>query len=159
MKGILIVDPDSASERLGEVLTSQGYQSVTARDARAAFSLLQGATPVDLVIMETTLPDMAGIDFLSRLRRTDPALPVIVVTAQCSLETYLQAVNLGVVEYLTKPLYLKEILRIVRIALDAPEASRGASRDREGKTAARSLRHTEEARAFDTRQPRSRPRA
>jgi two-component system response regulator GlrR len=114
------------------VLTSQGYQSVIARDAREASSLLQGATPVDLVIMETTLPDMDGMDFLSRLRRTDPALPVIVVTAQSSLESYLQAVNLGVVEYLTKPLYRKEILRIVRIALGAPEATRSASRDRDG---------------------------
>jgi DNA-binding NtrC family response regulator len=133
MKNILIVDPDSASERLGEVLTSQGYQSVMAQDARAASSILQSTMQVDLVISETTLPDMDGIDFLCRLRRTNPALPVIVVTAQCSLEKYLQAVNLGVVEYLTKPLYLKEVLRIVRIALGPSEAPRGASRDRDGK--------------------------
>jgi DNA-binding response OmpR family regulator len=88
---------------------------------------------VDLVISETTLPDMDGMDFLSRLRRTSPALPVIVVTARCSLEKYLQAVDLGVVEYLTKPLYLKEVLRIVRIALGPPEASHGAPRDLTGK--------------------------
>ena len=133
MKNILIVDPDSASERLGEVLTSQGYQSVTAQDARAAFSILQSTMQVDLVISENTLPDMDGMDFLSRLRLTSPALPVIVVTAQCSLEKYLQAVNLGVIEYLTKPLYLKEVLRIVRIALGLPEDSHGASRDLTGK--------------------------
>jgi two-component system nitrogen regulation response regulator NtrX len=134
MKNILIVDPDSASERLGEVLTSQGYLSVTVQDARAATSILQSAVPVDLVISETWLPDMDGMDFLSCLRRTNPALPVIVVTTECSVEKYLQAVNLGVVEYLTKPLYLKEVLRVVRIALGPAEAFRG-TRDLGGKNA------------------------
>jgi DNA-binding NtrC family response regulator len=117
MKNILIVDPDSASERLSEVLTSQGYRSVTAQDARSATSILQTNMLVDLVISEIRLPDMDGMDFLASLRRTNPAIPVIVVTTQCSVEKYLQAVNLGVVEYLTKPLYIKEFCRIVRIAL------------------------------------------
>jgi DNA-binding NtrC family response regulator len=133
MMKILIVDPDSASERLGEVLVGQGYRCIVAQDARTATSILQSGMPVDLVISETRLPDMDGMDFLACLRRTNPALPVIVVTAQCSVEKYQQAANLGVAEYLTKPLYLKEFCRIVRIALSPPEESFGASRDLDGK--------------------------
>lgn len=118
MKSILIVDDDHAGSTLGNVLACQGYQSLQARDARTALSILGRGTPVDLVVSETELPDMDGMDFLLRLRRTCPDLPVIVVTASCSVEKYLQAANLGVIEYLTKPLYLKEFSRIVRLALN-----------------------------------------
>jgi DNA-binding NtrC family response regulator len=118
MKTILIVDDDHAGGRLGEILTCQGYLSLLARDARTALAILGRSAPVDLVVSETELLDMDGMDFLLRLRRTCPALPIIVVTAACSVEKYLQAANLGVIEYLTKPLYMKEFSRIVRLALD-----------------------------------------
>jgi len=118
MKTILIVDADHAGNKLSEVLACQGYQSLVARDARAALAVLSCGGPVDLVVSETELPDMDGIDFLLRLKRTSPALPVIIVTTACSVERYLQAANLGVIEYLTKPLYMKEFSRIVRLTLN-----------------------------------------
>lgn len=120
MKTILIVDADHADNRLDAMLACQGYQCLLARDARTALSILGRGTPVDLVVSETELPDMDGIDFLIRLQRTSPAVPVIIVTATCSVERYLQAANLGVIEYLTKPLYLKEFNRIVRLTLNRP---------------------------------------
>ena len=118
MKSILIIDPDSAGEQLCETLTSQGYGCVMARDARTATSILQSGMHVDLVIAETRLPDADGLDFLAGLLRTNPSLPVIIVTAEGSVEKYLQAANLGVAEYLTKPLYMKELTRIVRLTLN-----------------------------------------
>lgn len=123
MKAILIVDADHAGNRLGEAMVNQGYQSLMAPDARTALSILSCGTPVDLVVSETELPDMDGMDFLLHLRRTRPALPVIIVTATCSVERYLQATNLGIVEYLTKPLYLKEFTRIVRLTLNQSASS------------------------------------
>jgi len=118
MKTILIVDANVIDNRLCEVLDSQGYQSLLARDARTALLILGRGTPVDLVVAETELPDMDGMDFLLHLQRTYRAIPVVIVTVTCSVERYLQAVNLGVVEYLTKPLYMKEFSRIVRLALN-----------------------------------------
>ena len=120
MKIILIIDPDRADATLSETLTNQGYQCLLAGDARTALAILESGRPIDLVVSETELPDMDGMDFLSRLHRTRPALPVIIVTAVCSLERYMQSANLGVIEYLTKPLYLKEFNRIVRFTLNQP---------------------------------------
>ncbi len=118
MKTILIVDADPAESRLSDTLARQGYQSLPARDARAALSILGSGALIDLMVSETELSDMDGMDFLVRVRRICPALPVIIVTSVCSVERYLQAVNLNVIEYLTKPLYLKEFSRIVRLALN-----------------------------------------
>jgi len=122
MKSILIVDTDPASNDLGEALVRQGYQSLLSPDALTALSILNRGTSVDLVVSETELPDMDGMDFLLRLQHTRPELPVIIVTATCSVEKYLQAVNLGVIEYLSKPLYLKEFSRIVRLTLNRSAA-------------------------------------
>ncbi len=65
MKTILIVDADPEN-RLTNTLACQGYQSVLARDARAALSILGSGMLIDLVVSETELPDMDGIDFLFR---------------------------------------------------------------------------------------------
>ena len=117
MKSILIVDPDHASGILADVLLSLGCKTLVAMDARTALSIIRSGMTVDLVVSETELPDMDGIDFLAQLRRTNPNIPVIVVTSQCSIEKYLQAASLDVAEYLTKPLFLREFCRIVRITL------------------------------------------
>jgi len=132
MKSILIVDPDHASSKLAEVLVSQGYQTMVALDARTALSIIRSGMPVDLVVSETVLPDMDGIDFLALLRRSNPNLPVIVVTAHCSIETYLQAESLNVAEYLTKPLFIRDFCRIVRITLSQSAAHRGGDQGRDG---------------------------
>jgi DNA-binding NtrC family response regulator len=118
MKSILIVDAGQTGNMLESALTGQGYQCLVARDARTALSLLNNGTSMDLMVSETKLPDMDGMDFLLHLHRTMPELPVIIVTADCSVEKYLQAVNLGVVEYLAKPLFMKEFSRIVRFTLN-----------------------------------------
>jgi DNA-binding NtrC family response regulator len=133
MKRILIVDPDHATSRLAEILANQGCRTMVALDGRTALSIIRGGMPVDLVVSETALPDMDGIDFLAQLRRSNPRLPVIVVTAHCSVETYLQAASLDVAEYLTKPLFVKEFCRIVRITLNQPAAYRGREWGRDGR--------------------------
>lgn len=125
MKSILIVDPDHASGKLAEVLVNQGCRAMVAQDARTALMIVRSGITVDLVVSETELPDMNGIEFLAQLRRSYPKLPVIVVTGQCSIETYLQAASLGVAEYLAKPLFIREFCRVVRITLSQSTASNG----------------------------------
>ena len=132
MKSVLIVDPDPASGKLAEVLFSQGFQTMQAQDARTALMIMRSGMPVDLVVSETELPDLDGIDFIAHLRRSYPGLPVIVVTTQCSIEKYLQAASLDVAEYLTKPLFLREFCRIVRITLGQSTPRNNGERSRDG---------------------------
>jgi DNA-binding NtrC family response regulator len=145
MKSILIVDPDQASSILAEVLVSQGCQTMMVQDARTALSIMRSGMEVDLVVSETALPDMDGIDFLAQLRRSNPCLPIIVVTAHCSIEKYLQAASLDVAEYLTKPLFIREFCRIVRNTLGQSAACRGREQGITGETTTPFLRHPDPA--------------
>lgn len=118
MKTILIIDPEFAGNSLAGTLSRHGLKSFVVSEAGTALTILRSGMPVDLVIMELLLPDMDGLDLLATLRRERRDLPVLVVTSRGSIESYLQAVNLGVIEYLNKPVVSQELSCIVRSALD-----------------------------------------
>lgn len=118
MKTILIVDPEFSSESLASVLNRSGIRSFVATEAGTALTLVRSGMPVDLVVMELLLPDMDGLDLLMHLKRERPDLPVLIATARGTIESYLHAVNLGVIEYLNKPLVSQDIFGIVQSALE-----------------------------------------
>lgn len=126
VKTVLVVDGDASSAALGEILRRRGFLGVAARTARDALNIIRNDLPIiDLVVTEMQVPDMDGLQFLCRLRALAPSLPIIVVTSSGSIENYLHAVNIGVYEYLNKPVLPKELLRIANIAMNgqAPAAS------------------------------------
>jgi DNA-binding NtrC family response regulator len=120
MKTVLIVDPDPGSGILAEVLQRRGCRGIAVPNAGDALVIVRGGQPVDLVVTELQLPDMEGLDFLLALKAVAPHLPIIVVTSSGSIESYLHAVNLGVYEYLNKPVSPKELVRIASPALAGP---------------------------------------
>jgi DNA-binding NtrC family response regulator len=111
MKTILVVDPDSAG--VGELLNRSGFSSMVSTDAGSALAKVRSGMPLDLVITELRLPDMDGIDFLNIMRIARPGLPVLVLTASGSLESYLLALQLGVIDYVNKPIRDGELHHIV----------------------------------------------
>jgi len=122
MKTILIVDIDPSASSLAEFLRRVGYHGITVPNPQEALALIQGGSQIDLVVTEMQFPDVDGLHFLIALRAIVPRLPVIVVTGSGSIESYLHAVNLGVYEYLNKPVPPKELVRIASIALAVPWA-------------------------------------
>ena len=118
MKTILIVDPEFSGASTADVLNRNGFTVLRASEAQTALTIIRSGLPVDLVITELQLPDMDGLDFLSKLKRGGSGLPVLVVTSGGSIESYLHAINLGVVEYLNKPVVSKDLSHIIRNVLD-----------------------------------------
>ena len=117
MKNILIIDP-LCGESYQYLAHRLGFASTLITEGRSALELMRNGLPVDLVITELALTDMDGLDFVADLRRSLPHLPVIVVTEQGTVESYLKATSLGVIEYLNKPVRRNELHRIVDIALN-----------------------------------------
>lgn len=117
MKTILIINPDSANDSISEYVDRHGFISVLAHDATTALALIR-RRPFDVIVTELNLPDMDGIDFLADARRELQDTPVIIISNRCDLETYLHAVDLGVVEYLQNPPLMKELIRVIRLALE-----------------------------------------
>ena len=123
MKTILVVDNESGSSSIEAILQRRGFRGIIARSAREALIIIRNDRSIDLVVTEMQLPDMDGLHFLTAVRSIAQGLPIIVATNSGSIESYLHAVNLGVYEYLNKPVLPKELIRIARIALANPRPS------------------------------------
>lgn len=113
-KRILIVD-DEENTRLGlsKLLSSDGFVVDLAANGSEALDLLR-RQKMDLVISDINMPDMNGITFLREISRRYPSTSVIMITAYGGVESYLEAMNLGALEYLHKPVRLEELRSVMK---------------------------------------------
>lgn len=114
---ILIADDDrSIRTVLTQALDRAGYQ-VRATGATTTLWRWVEEGAGDLVITDVLMPDENGLDLIPRIRRMRPDLPVIVMSAQSTLTTAVQATQRGAFEYLPKPFDLADLLAVVARAL------------------------------------------
>src|SRR5215471_15582390 len=115
---VLVADDDSdALEGLRALLELWGYQVETASDGRAALDRVPKIHP-SLVITDVVMPRMSGLELLEAIRRELPTLPVIVMTAHGTLETWRRATAQGAFAYLSKPLDATRLKTVLASAFD-----------------------------------------
>jgi DNA-binding NtrC family response regulator len=115
---ILVVDDEqSMTQFLSIVLRKEGYTVTTVNNGRDALEKVK-AEAFDVVITDIKMPGMDGIQLLHGIKKHDPALPVIIMTAYASQQSAIEAVNLGAFQYLIKNAKNDEIKLIVRNALE-----------------------------------------
>lgn len=115
---ILVVDDDPGMlETLEEVLAKEGHRVHAADRGSAALNRLAKAPPVDVAIVDFKLPDISGLDLLTRLKVVSPETEVILMTGYASLATALDAINGQAAAYLVKPLDPDHLLKTVEQAL------------------------------------------
>ncbi|MGE3411116.1 MAG: sigma-54-dependent transcriptional regulator [Dehalococcoidia bacterium] len=117
-KTVLVVDDDESLRRVVEFnLQEEGYRVLTATDGPEGWRLFQ-AEPVDLVLTDVRMPEMDGIELLTRVKTMQPDLPVIMLTAHGSIDSAVGAMKLGASDYLTKPFNRDQLRAAVRKALE-----------------------------------------
>jgi two-component system response regulator HydG len=115
---ILIIDDESGIlDTLRILLKNQGFSPATAQGGRAGLDALR-ASPPDIVLTDVRMPQVSGIDILGAAREQDPELPVILMTAQASLQSAIQAVNEGAFYYIQKPFSNDDLVAICRRAAE-----------------------------------------
>jgi two-component system response regulator PilR (NtrC family) len=115
---ILVVDDEESMRQLLEIaLGKEGHRITVAESGKKATELFDKSS-YDLVISDIKMADMSGVEVLRHVKETDPAVPVIMVTAYASAETAVEALRLGAYDYLTKPFKLEELKANIRNALD-----------------------------------------
>ncbi len=119
---ILVVDDDEDTRELFHtVLTGEGYQVALANNGQDA--LVQSRNDsFDLVITDLKMPVTDGLQFLQEIRKTGSNADVIMVTGHGEVESYLHAMSLGAVEYIHKPIRIRELKKIVRMILKKRES-------------------------------------
>ena len=117
MSTILVVDDElSMLEVLSEMLSREGYAVETTPSAEEAVALVERGE-IDLVVSDLKMEPLDGLDLLRRLKRVDPEIVVIVMTAYASYETAVEAMREGALEYVMKPFKRDEILLKVKLGL------------------------------------------
>lgn len=113
---VLIVDDETGIlESLRILLKTEGFTPFTAHGGRAGVEQLSALRP-DIVLTDVRMPDVTGVQVLSAARALDPDVPVILMTAQATLQSAMQAVNEGAFYYIQKPFRNDELLAILRRA-------------------------------------------
>jgi two-component system response regulator GlrR len=125
MKTVLIVDDEPGIlDVLEQTLSSAGYAVIPKPDAEAALDVIEEGARVDLAITDNLLPGMKGAELVDELKQRKPSMPVIMLTAHGSVQSYIQMISKGVFEYINKPIQAKELRRIVKAALAWSESRR-----------------------------------
>jgi CheY-like chemotaxis protein len=119
IKTILVVDDEPENRRIySEILSDLGYRVIDEPDGASALSDIRRGEKIDLVITDYKMPGMNGLEMVATLRNILPSIPVLMLTAYTSIENFIQSLNLGVFEYINKPVGTSEFIRIVRMALN-----------------------------------------
>jgi DNA-binding response OmpR family regulator len=116
---LLLVDGDPRSVRVLEVsLKKAGYSVTTAKDGLDALGKIEVSTP-DLILSDTKLPNLDGYAFVKRLKERQEwtGIPVVFLTSQKSIEDKIRGLELGVEDYLTKPIFVRELIARVNLLL------------------------------------------
>jgi len=118
MPNILVVeDKDSMRNMLYETLTEEGYRVDSATDGRQAIDLVNNKS-YDLVLTDLRMPEVDGLEVLSRVKEVDADTSVIVMTAFGTIENAVSAMKSGAFDFLTKPFDTEHLCVLVGRALE-----------------------------------------
>ncbi|WP_163783033.1 response regulator [Myxococcus vastator] len=128
---LLLVDGDAKSLRVMEVsLKKAGFSVTTAIHGKDALEKVQ-ISPPDLVLADTKMPEMDGFELCKTLKSDErfKFIPFVFLTSQKSVEFKVRGLELGGDDYLTKPIYIKEIVTRVKMILQKAEKERIEKRE------------------------------
>ncbi len=115
---VLVVDDEAGIlESLRILLKNEGFTPHVALGGRRGLEQIEMLSP-DVVLSDIRMPAVGGLEILSAVRQKDPDTPVILMTAQATLQSAMQAVNDGAFYYIQKPFRNDELLAILRRATE-----------------------------------------
>lgn len=114
---ILIIDDEAALRKtLARILQQAGFDVTTAETAEQGLDFLK-TTKFDLVFTDLRMPGMQGLDALKHIHAKDPGLPVVLFTAQPDVNSAVEGLRFGAIDYLVKPLKPEVIIERTRTIL------------------------------------------
>ena len=119
MHSILIVDDESSiRQSLRGVLEDEGYKTSVAESGEACLEVLRKRR-FDVVLLDVWLPGMDGLETLEKIRESENAPEVIMISGHGTIETAVRATKLGAYDFLEKPLSVDKTLILLKNAIDS----------------------------------------
>ncbi len=118
LPSVLVVDDESGIlDSLNILLRNEGFAPYLAHGGKAGLERIAEMSP-DIVLTDIRMPNVSGVEILAAARQSDPDVPVILMTAQATLQSAMQAVNEGAFYYIQKPFRNDELIAILRRAAE-----------------------------------------
>jgi len=115
---ILVVDDEAEIRRsVKMILEYEGYEVLEASSGPDAIAIVEREAP-DLVFLDIKMPGMDGLDALQRIRTSNDALPVVIISGHGTVSTAVEATKAGAFDFIEKPLTTERVLVTIRNALD-----------------------------------------
>lgn len=128
-KKILLVDDEETLRwALHEALTEEGYAVDNTSDGVQALEFIRKAN-YDLVISDLRMPTIGGLQLISEIKKIRPDVKSIIITAYGSIETVIEAMHIGVSDFLTKPFKIEHIKSVIRRVLNDSSVSKNSVED------------------------------
>lgn len=111
---ILILDDDRLiTEKIAIILNGQNFSTIIAHKPSHALQILQ-TIKIDFLVCDVFLPEMNGLEMLSKVKKKFPQVEVVLISAHGNMETVIEALRLGAIDYIKKPLNRKDLLNALR---------------------------------------------
>ena len=125
---ILVIDDDpNLRKTLGDILRLKGYETVSAANGTEGLALMKESS-VNLALIDIGLPDISGIEVLKRVKAGYPGTAVIILTGNATLDSAIEAANMGAFSYLVKPYDMEQLLLNIRRAIEKQQAEEDRER-------------------------------
>jgi len=117
LKLLLVDDEDDFRRATSKTLGRRGFTVTEAANGEEALAAIQRECP-DIVVLDLKMPGMSGIETLHRVRKTEPTLPVIILTGHGDFEAAMASIKLEVVDFLQKPVDVDQLGMRIRSLLE-----------------------------------------
>ena len=114
-KVLIVEDEDNERTGLSELITSWGYRTETAKDGEEGLEKATNWVP-SIVVTDMKMPRMGGLELLEQLANASQTIAVVVVTAQGTIDSAVQAMRMGAYDYITKPIDTSRLRTILQNA-------------------------------------------
>jgi len=119
-KNILVIDDSNTNLVLLESLFKRsGYRVFSAMSGKEGLDLMKDSIP-DLIFLDLKMPEIDGFEFMKLMKKNSnwADIPVVILSAVSDKETITRTIEMGVVEYLTKPLEIEKVIYLTRNILN-----------------------------------------
>jgi NADH-quinone oxidoreductase subunit E len=113
---VLIIDEEAFAEACSQTLEKGGYRTAIAKTGAEGLQVTSSANP-GVVLLDLNLPGMSGMEVMGRLVNLETTTVPIVITAQGTVDSAVEAMKLGAFDFLTKPCEPEKLLETVRRGL------------------------------------------
>ena len=123
MAAILVIDDDKNIQKSFTHLFSREHEVFNGYNGKEGLDIYS-SREVDLVFLDYRMPGEDGLAILKSLKKLDPGVPVIMITAHGNFETIIEATSLGAYDYIEKPLDIDKISILAKRAVESRKLSK-----------------------------------